>query len=130
MNKQFNFPKTAISTVANFYSQLGLKPQNIKRFEHIAQVYDAHFDPSFYQQGGEGNKLINFQEFKSFLTDTFTKLPDLNVKAETLVSSGDKVTVKVKLYDENAGVEINYLTLYHVENGKIMSRYAYSDGGF
>jgi len=130
MNTQLNFPETAISTVANFYSQLDLKPLNVIRSEHIASVYDAHFDISFYQLGGMGNKLINFQEFKTFLTDTFTKLPELNVKVETLVSSGDKVTVKVKLYDKNAGVEINYLTLYHVENGKIISRYAYSDGGF
>jgi len=102
MNTQLNFPETAISTVANFYSQLDLKPLNVIRSEHIASVYDAHFDTSFYQLGGVGNKLINFREFKTFLTDTFTKLPELNVKAETLVSSGDKVTVKVKLYDKNA----------------------------
>lgn len=130
MNTQFNFPKTAISVVANFYYQLDLKPEGIERHKHISSVYDAHFDTSYLEVGGIGNKTQNFQEFKTFLINTFTKLPELNVKAEELVSSGDKVTVKVKLFDEKAGVEINYLTLYHVQNGKIMNRYAYSDGGF
>ncbi len=130
MNTQFKFPKTAISVVTSFYHQLDLKPEDIERHKHISSVYDAHFNTSYSELGGMGNKTQNFQEFRTFLINTFTKLPNLNVKAEEFVSSGNNVTVKVKLYDEKAEVEINYLTLYYVEDGKILNRYAYSDGGF
>jgi hypothetical protein len=130
MNTQFKFPKTAISVVTSFYHQLDLKPKGIERHKHISTVYDAHFNTSYTELGGIGNKAQNFQEFRTFLINTFTKLPNLNVIAEEFVASGNNVTVKVKLYDEIAGVEINYLTLYYVENGKILNRYAYSDGGF
>ena len=126
----FNFPTTAIKVVSAFYHELSLKPAGIARHDYIANVYDKYFDTSYYQMGGTGNKIESFQDFKDFLIATFTKLPNLSVDAEELVAAGDKVTVKVKLHEKNAGVEINYLTLYHVENGKIMNRYAYSDGGF
>lgn len=130
MSTNFNFPQTGASIISKFYFELSLKPSNILRHEYVATVFDTYFDSSFYQMGGIGNEIISYQEFKDFLITTFTKIPNLNVVAEDLVATENKVTVKVKLFDKEAGVEINYLTLYHVENGKIMSRYAYSDGGF
>ena len=129
-SKTFHFPATSASVVAGFYHELSEKPPGIPRSKHAATVFEKYFSNTYVEQGGKGNKVQTFEDFKAFVVGTFSQLPNLNVALEELVAVGNKVTVKIKLSDKAAGVEINYLALYHVENGKIQNRYAYSDGGF
>ncbi len=127
---QFNFPKTPSSIVSGFYNDLAKKPAKVNRGKHAAKVFDKYFSRDYLEKGGKGNKLQNFDEFKAFVSGTFTQLPNLNVNLEEIIESGEYVTVKINLNDKEAGIDINYLALYHVEEGKITSRYAYSDGAF
>ena len=124
------FPKTAAAVVGGFYHELALKPDNVSHTKHAAEVFDKYFSDSYQEIGGKGNKHQDFNQFRSFITTKFKQLPDLNVKVEELIESGNMVAVKIRLFDKKAGAEINYVALYYVKDGKIQARYAYSDGGF
>ncbi len=124
------FPKTPAAVVSGFYNDLSQKKDGIARETIASAAFDKYFDKSYTELGGKGNKAQNFDQFKAFVTGTFKQLPNLTVEVEELISSGDMVTVKIKLSDDKANVVINYLALYYVSNGKIKSRYAYSDGAF
>lgn len=124
------FPKTPTSVVAGFYHELSLKPKDIERSANADKVFEKYFDKDYVEYGGKGNKRQNYNEFKAFITGTMKQLPNVDVTIEELVADGNMVVVKIKLKDEKAGVEINYLAMYFVQNGKLKNRYAYSDGGF
>ncbi len=128
--KHFAFPKTPSAVVAGFYTELAQKPAKVERGKHAAKVFEKYFSPDYVEKGGNGNKVQNFSQFKAFVSGTFTQLPNLNVTLEEVIESGEYVTVKINLKDEQARMNINYLALYHVKDGKITSRYAYSDGAF
>ena len=125
-----SFPKTPLSVVIGFYHELSLKPKDAERSAYSGLIFEKYFDREYVEYGGKGNKRQNFNEFKKFITDTFKQLPDLDVILEEILSDGDRVVVKIKLREEKAGVEINYLAFYFIKDGKIKNRYAYSDGGF
>ena len=128
--QSFSFPKTPAAVVTGFYTELAQEPDNMSRGDHAAKVFDKYFSKNYKEQGGNGNKVQNFGEFRSFVSGTFGQLPDLDVILEEVIANGNHVTVKVKLQDLANGVVINYLALYNVDGEKIMDRYAYSDGAF
>lgn len=125
-----SIPKTPLSLIVGFYHELAAKPKDMERSLHAGKVFDKYFDKDYVEYGGTGNKRQDFNEFKAFITGTFKKLPNLDVSMEEIIADGDRVLTKIKLSDEKAGVEINYLALYYIKDGKIKNRYAYSDGGF
>ncbi len=127
----FPNPKTASAVITNFYKELDEKPSNISREEHASAIFDKYFSKSYIEiTGNKGAVVQNFKEFKSFITGTLKAMPMLDIEIEELISSGDMVTVKIKLSDKSSGMIVNYLALYYVKDEKIQSRYAYSDGAF
>jgi len=124
------FPRTSSAVVLGYYHELAQKPTGISRGLHADRVFTKYFSKDYVEYGGKGTKRQTFKPFKEFVVGAFTAMPDLNVVIEEMISSGEKVAVKIKLFDEKSGTIINYVAIYYVENGQIKNRYWYSYGVF